>query len=151
VHAAFPHARLLIAGADRPDSSVGVDDGVEWLGPLPRKRLMAEFFAEIDVFAYPTTFDGASLVLQEALSYGVPAVTSDYGPMVEMVHHGQAGAVVAQRDSIALGREIMRLLELEHHATVAGRAARWFDTRFSSDVVADALGHLYRQVIAQQP
>jgi glycosyltransferase involved in cell wall biosynthesis len=76
VHAAFPHARLLIAGADRPDSSVGVDDGVECLGPLPRKRLMAEFFAEIDVFAYPTTFDGPSLVLQEALSYGVPTVTS---------------------------------------------------------------------------
>jgi glycosyltransferase involved in cell wall biosynthesis len=148
VREAFPAARLLIAGADVLDGSFDMK-GVEWLGPLPRDRLMKEFFAEIDVFAYPTTFDGPSLVLQEALSHGVPAITSDYGPMSEMIDHGEAGAIVGQRDSDALAREIMKLLAPDRHAEVASRAAHWFDARFASEVVARALGRLYRNVAAQ--
>ena len=147
IRRAHPEARLLIAGSEVPEEVERLD-GVVSLGSLPRDELMSEFFAHLDVFAYPTTFDGGSLVMQEALAHAIPTVTSDYGPMPEMIGNGMAGAVVAAGDQAGLAQEVIKLLDPDHHAEVSRRTADWFDSRFADDVVRESLGRVYRRIAA---
>ena len=50
---------------------------------------------EGDVYVYPTRLDGIGLTLPEALSSGLPAITTDSAPMNEFVRHGENGMLVA--------------------------------------------------------
>lgn len=141
IKAGRPDARLVIAGSD--DKPASLPDGVIWMGRVSRDDLMAKFYPAIDVFAYPTNFDGGSLVVQEILAHGIPAVVSDFGPMPEMVGWGRAGAVVPRRDPHALVEACLGLLEEDRHRAAAHGAAAWFDERFSSTSVIRRLNEIY--------
>jgi len=47
-----------------------------------------------DVFLYPSKLDGIGLTLPEALSYGLPVITTDNSPMNEFVKDGVNGFLV---------------------------------------------------------
>ena len=81
-----PEATLSIAGcAPQLDQRSSNALRITWQGRLPRGELLESFYPSIDILACPTRFDGPSLVLQEALSFGIPSVVSDYGPLPSML------------------------------------------------------------------
>ena len=47
-----------------------------------------------DVYVYPSRLDGLGLTVCEALSCGLPVITTDSPPMSEFVQHGQTGHLV---------------------------------------------------------
>lgn len=48
---------------------------VEWVAPVSKDRLR-EYYADADVFVFPTYFEGRALVVSEALSAGLPVITT---------------------------------------------------------------------------
>ncbi len=74
---------LRRAGMQRVDGKV---DGVEWLGPLPHARILAEVRTALCVFypnfELPETF---GLVLAEAKAVGTPVLTHDCGAAAEVL------------------------------------------------------------------
>lgn len=76
LEAADPAYRLVFAGSGDARALERRED-VHYLGALPAAR-MAEAFRACDVFALPTTVnEGFPLVVQEAMSSGLPVVTTD--------------------------------------------------------------------------
>lgn len=140
-----PSLQVHVAGSSTPVSDLPA--AVAWLGPLTRDEVVSTFFPRIDVFAYPTHFDGASLVLQEALSFGVPVVTSDFGPIPEMTGFGRAGVVVPVGDVDALASAITEVLEPRAHAKYAEGARDVFCSRFDQTRCASRLREVYDAVI----
>jgi glycosyltransferase involved in cell wall biosynthesis len=55
-------------------------------------------YGEGDVYVYPARLDGLGLTLPEALSSGLPAITTDSAPMNEFVRHGQNGLLVRVKE-----------------------------------------------------
>jgi glycosyltransferase involved in cell wall biosynthesis len=51
-------------------------------------------YTEGDVYIYPSRLDGIGLTLPEALSCGLPAITTDCPPMNEFVQDGTTGSLV---------------------------------------------------------
>lgn len=51
-------------------------------------------YNEGDVYVYPSRLDGIGLTLPEALSAGLPAITTNNPPMNEFVFHGENGMLV---------------------------------------------------------
>lgn len=51
-----------------------------------------------DIYVYPSRLDGIGLTLPEALSSGLPAITTDCPPMNEFVHDGVNGILVSVKD-----------------------------------------------------
>jgi 1,2-diacylglycerol 3-alpha-glucosyltransferase len=47
-----------------------------------------------DVYVYPSRLDGIGLTIAEAMSSGLPVITTDNPPMNEFVKHGQNGRLV---------------------------------------------------------
>lgn len=48
-----------------------------------------------DVYVYPTRLEGIGLTIMEALSCGLPVITTNDGPMNEFISHGVNGRLVA--------------------------------------------------------
>ena len=118
-----PHVRLVLAGSDpaerNPDRAVH-----SWVGEQRRTRLLARL-DELERLGVASRFAGkcrrsAALVCRggrvcdatlaegfgftnvEAMSYGLPVVSSEVGPIPETVLHEESGLVVAPGDVEAL-------------------------------------------------
>jgi glycosyltransferase involved in cell wall biosynthesis len=85
-------------------------------GPLSQAEV-SDLFHRSHVFVAPFVElangdkDGIPTTLLEAMSTGLPVVATDAGSIVEVIHDGEDGVIVPQRDPGALADEIAGLLE----------------------------------------
>ena len=70
----MPGASLQSATATEPGEFRSGREFAAWLGLVPREQLYAEVYPRADLFLYPTHFDCAPLVVQEALANSLPVV-----------------------------------------------------------------------------
>jgi glycosyltransferase involved in cell wall biosynthesis len=127
-----PDAKLIIVGSQPQMTPDGLTRrGITWMPRVPRAELLANLVPRFDAFAYPTRFDSFSFTTLEAMAHGIPVVTSDYGPMPEVVGEGFAGRVIPRGDVAGLADELVRLLDPEENRRVRARTAEWFDAHYS--------------------
>lgn len=75
------------------------------------KAELAEYYIAADVFAMPTRNDIWGLVVNEALSYGLPVVSTDKCvAALELIKNGYNGYLVPVEDSDALAKGILKVL-----------------------------------------
>jgi glycosyltransferase involved in cell wall biosynthesis len=79
---------------------------VRQLGYLPRRHLVA-LLQCARCFLFPSIYEGFGLPVVEAMQLGVPVLTSDVGPLREVV--GDAAVLVDPLDVPAMAQEIRRL------------------------------------------
>jgi glycosyltransferase involved in cell wall biosynthesis len=145
VKRAVPDAHLVVAGPDRP---AYVPSGVDWLGPVSRDQLYDEVYPRADMFLYPTHFDCAPFVVQEALAHGLPVLAPRIMALPEFVRDGQTGHLFDPGDlddvaalAIALLRDRATLQRMKTAALAD------FDARFSIGHRNDVLGALYESLV----
>ena len=80
------------------------------LGNVPAKK-MPLLYASADVFAFPSVKEGWGLVLLEAMSAGVPVVSSNIPPMTEFLRNGENAVLVDPADYKGLARGILEVVE----------------------------------------
>jgi starch synthase len=75
--AGLKHARLQLVGswqlAEAKQKSL--PPRAEWIGPVSKDRLR-DYYDRADIFVLPTYFEGRALVIGEALSSGLPVLTT---------------------------------------------------------------------------
>jgi glycosyltransferase involved in cell wall biosynthesis len=102
-----PLRRQLAAEA----RTLGVSDRVVFLGFVNQPQLPATYRAT-DLFLLPSEWDGAPLVVCEAMSCGCPVVLSDAIPgRFELVRHGDTGFVYPCGDVDALASVLRQALQ----------------------------------------
>lgn len=89
-------------------SSYGLNDNIELLGNLTEEVILKEFY-KCNVFINPTFIETFCLALAEALSVGVPTVSSYVAAIPELVD-GNNGLLVPVGDSISLASAIYKIL-----------------------------------------
>jgi glycosyltransferase involved in cell wall biosynthesis len=144
VRARVPEARLIVAGPDRPAT---VPSGVEWLGPLTREELYDKAYPRADIFLYPTRFDTAALVVQEALAHGLPILAPKVLCLPDLVRHGETGYLFEPGNIDEPASAAVALLQ-DPDASRRMRAAALadFEQRFSVSHRNDVLGDVYRSL-----
>lgn len=117
---------------------LGIRDHVEWLGAAPHEVVIGAL-ARADIFCLaPRTAadgdrDGIPNVVAEAMSQGLPVVSTRGGAVVELVEDGRTGFLVPDGDAAAMGAAITRLAmdpKLRHAQGAAGREV--VETRFAA-------------------
>lgn len=69
-----------------------------------------EVFKQADLFLYPTVYpEGLPYSILEAMSFGLPVISTDVGSITSVVHQNQTGVVVANSDTIELVYAMKRL------------------------------------------
>jgi len=107
------------------------------------------YYQEASVFVLPSTEgEGMPNVVLEAMSWGVPVVTTDSGGLPSMVVDGSTGYLVPMRDPVALGDSIEQLLQNPSQRTEIGYTAhQHVSQNHSWESNVTDLERIYNQVI----
>ena len=147
----LPSARIRIVGEGPMQAewqaravALGVDDIVEFTGRVadPAREL-----ATADVYVSPSSYEGISLGLLEAMGAGVPVVVSAVEGNVDVVRHGDNGLLFDVDDREALARAIAETVSDPGSADARARRGRDGVLReFSAEAMAAGYEAIYRRL-----
>jgi glycosyltransferase involved in cell wall biosynthesis len=148
-----PHLALVLAGpagwgsqalAEVIDASAHRERILQtgWVDDLTRAALLRG----ASVLAYPSIYEGFGFPPLEAMSVGVPVVTTRTGALPEIV--GDAADLVGPRDLDALAGAIDRLLRDDSHRSRLIERGRARAAKFTWHETAAGLANLYRDACA---
>ncbi len=121
------------------------DDRVRFVGYVYGPPLAA-FFAGSYLYVQPSTLEGLSIALLEAMSYGAGVLASDIPPNVEAL--GEAGFYFPTGDVAALGEQLRRLVASPEDVKEKGAAAeRRVADLYSWEEVARRTAAVYRAAL----
>ncbi|MFM8411099.1 MAG: glycosyltransferase family 4 protein [Alphaproteobacteria bacterium] len=138
-----PSARAL----DR----LGLRDAVRFTGRVAAEEI-PRIYAEATVAVVPSLYEGFGYPAGEAMSCGVPVVSTRAGALPEVVGpDGEAGALVEPGDPVALARAIGTLLDDPAARVAMGAAGRLrVASRFTWRRAAERTVDAYREAIAER-
>jgi UDP-glucose:(heptosyl)LPS alpha-1,3-glucosyltransferase len=112
---------------------------VRFLGSVDR---VADLYLAADFFLFPTFYDPGSLVVAEAMYFGLPVVTTRQNGASEMMTDGEHGFILPHAwDLPALTAAVDRLVSHPALRLQMGRAAAGHIARFTLDAMHDRLWH----------
>jgi len=83
---------------------------VQFAGFIPENKLN-EFYNSLDVFVFPSFYEGFGLPVLEAMACGVPIITSNVSSMPELV--GASGRFINTKNSNEVVNEIIQIFKDE--------------------------------------
>lgn len=144
---------LLVAGRDRANRyarlarRLGMASRVHFIGASHSVRSL---YAAADALAHPTWYDPCSRVVLEALSVGLPVVTTRYNGAAEVMIAGRQGFIIDQPGAAdELAAAIEQTLAPEVRAACAADAERMHPL-LSMRRHAQELLTLYESVLAER-
>jgi len=118
-----------------------------WIESLPHSDIL-ECMRNHDVFIFPSMFEGFGLVILEALSQGLPVITTPHTAGPDILTEGKDGFIVPIRSSTAikekleiLYRDQELLMEMKRNAIAKAEQFTW---KRYEDAIAAVLSDLLR-------
>jgi glycosyltransferase involved in cell wall biosynthesis len=124
----FKNAKFIIAGKGLSNemkklvnyaTKLGVKDNIVFTGYFPDKKL-PQLYQTADIFAFSTFYENLPFAVLEALSSGLPVVTTNVGGIPEMIENGRNGFLVQPSNARELADKI--LYYIEHPAAASEMA-----------------------------
>jgi len=117
------HLREDLPGAVRCEASIPHDD-------------LMDRYRNASVFVLPSLADGFAMVVTEAMSRGLPVITTENTGAADLITHGENGFVLPANDVEALTQQMRWCIENKHRLPEIGRRAvetarnwQWSDHR----------------------
>ena len=137
--------RLVIIGAGpmfdvlmEEANSLGLADAFEIIPPVPNPM---PYLANCSVFAMPSSWEGSSNVLLEALACGTPVVASrTAGNAEEVLDYGRCGLIVDHADAEGMGEAL--LIQCSERRISPGERAEDFSRAASLQTYTDLFDEL---------
>ncbi|MDG6909606.1 MAG: glycosyltransferase family 4 protein [Nitrososphaerota archaeon] len=143
-----PGCRLTYVGrADgRALREIGGDRRVSYLERPSKRILEEEVWPYVDVLALPTRADAFAMTVAEAMSRGIPVVTSSIPSIAEVVEDGVSGYLVPVGDATKFAERLARLVGDPSLRSRLGRGGQErARTLFSPQTVGRQLMEAYRR------
>jgi len=149
-------ARLIFCGSGDVErarqmcDTHGILERVDFHGWVSETQKL-EQLAKAMVFCLPSYDEGLPMGVLEAMSLGVPIVTTPVGGIPDVLRHEENALIVEPGDAEDLGRQISRLLsDAELRRTLASKALEE-SVRLRPERIADQWIDLYLQVAGRGP
>lgn len=127
---------------------LGIGDKVRFVGFVPRNEV-DKFYAAADLFVFSSITETQGLVVQEAMTYGLPAVAVVGGGASSSIVDGENGFVV-RNDANAFARKVLNVLHEENlYARLSEGAARTDRTGGFAQMAEDVVS-VYRNVMSDK-
>jgi glycosyltransferase involved in cell wall biosynthesis len=142
-----PSAALIILGAGSEEDSLRnkAVDGVEFIGLVDD---VATYLQASDLFVLPSTTEGLSNALLEAMASGLPSIATAVGGAPDVIEHKVNGWLISPDNLDELRAAILILLGDPFYRTAMGNKAREKIIQdYSLPVTANRLRELYQKYI----
>ncbi|HMI50765.1 MAG TPA: glycosyltransferase family 4 protein [Candidatus Saccharimonadales bacterium] len=150
LRAEFPNCRLLLAGdgparrdLEKQAKQLDAPDAVIFSGFV---KEIESVYAALDIFLFPSMFEGLGTSLLSAMSYATPSIAFARCAFGEIIENERSGLLVESSSAPQIQQAAVRLLRDKSWAQNIGRAARQrIGEKFSADKMVDAMLRLYDQ------
>lgn len=88
--------------------STGLENNVFLCGYASDRKSVYE---SLDMFVLPSRYEGIPFVILEAMSAGVPVITSNAGGINEIIRDGDNGILVPREDAESLANAVLKLID----------------------------------------
>ena len=147
----FPELELIVIGKlrDGPTSKElnkrGIKNKVKFVSDLTSNQI-AKLYAESTIAVSPSVYEGFGFPAGEAMSCGIPLVSTNGGSLPEVV--GDAGIIVNHSDPASLYQGIKQLLDNDEKRLVYGKMGRKrVLDKFTWKRAAQELVNVYKEAI----
>lgn len=129
-------------------SESNLEGNVEYLGII-RGQMKQEEFRDSDVFCFPSYFHSESfpLVLIEAMSYGLPIVTTRWRGIVDMVKDGYNGYLVDIKSPEMVAEKLQLLLEdVKLRKQIGEHSRAEFEKKYEMGQHLKIMGNIFNNI-----
>ncbi len=130
LHAQGERFHLVMAGQgpdlkeiERKIHDLGLDDCTHLAGHITDSRLLDGLYARASLFAFPSLYDNAPMVVREAAVMGTPSVMVRGSSAAEIVQHGENG-FLCENSAEDLSRVILQAMEKPENTRKIGQRAQ---------------------------
>jgi len=96
----------LVGGSELPRNFYSsVSNGIRWI-PSVGPQALRELYQKASVFVFPSLADGFGMVISEAMSVGLPVITTECTMGPDFIRHGKNGWIVPAGDSDVLADQM---------------------------------------------
>ncbi|HVE57780.1 MAG TPA: glycosyltransferase family 4 protein [Pyrinomonadaceae bacterium] len=111
---------------------------------------LMKFLRIADVFALPSFVEGLPISLLEAMSLGIPSISTNVYAIPEAVKNGETGILIEAGDSDALAEAVKALKDNEALRKTLGQSGReWVLANFNEKTVAEIAFQSYAEAFEQ--
>jgi glycosyltransferase involved in cell wall biosynthesis len=152
----YPEAAFVFVGPEQSGyldhlrtvaKSLGIGSRVYFTGPIYDFQEKMEAYASCDVFVLPTSYEGTSQAVFEAMSQAKPIVATDVGGIPFQIKNGREGTLVPYADVGALGAGIESMLKNPELAEELGRNAQEkVRQNFRYSMLASNIAQIYKDI-----
>jgi glycosyltransferase involved in cell wall biosynthesis len=106
------YVELTVVGLKAGPGCAALDEALSkhtWIPSLPHDEVL-KLMREKDVLLFPSLFEGFGLVITEAMSQGMPVITTDRTAGPDVINHGENGWLVEAGNTNALKAAIEELI-----------------------------------------
>ena len=156
----FPRAKLLWVGDGVLEgvcrtlvSALGLNDSIEFLGRIPHADIAqcmanATGFVQHSLTAIDGDSEGTPVAILEAMSAGLPVVSTRHAGIVDVVEEGKNGFLVDEGDVDEMAEAMLQLAEKPELVTQFGQRSRSIvSERYSMDRSIGRLTEIIRSVV----
>jgi glycosyltransferase involved in cell wall biosynthesis len=150
----FPDIRLLIVGdgARKQDLQnlaieLQCDHAITWAGLQPKEALES-YYAQMDIVAIPSRFEGFGLTAIEAMSYSIPVVASRVDGLMEVIEDGKSGILVDTENPSTLADSIITLLQdPDRRKTLGKNGYNRVKATFAYNIYQKTIAKIYTELM----
>lgn len=153
---AAPEMRIVFGGDGNLDQyralsrDLGIDDRCDFLGWVSgedKERL----FKEAGIYCLPSKNEAMPMSVMEAMSYGVPVITTNVGGVPQLIENGVDGILIDVDDVEGLSDSLLELASFPERRAELGLAGRMrieesFSVRSSIDELVDIYRNLFEEM-----
>jgi starch synthase len=143
------HVELTLLGTKPPRSCPALDAALRvhrWIPSLPHNEVLGEMQRH-DVLVFPSLFEGFGLVIVEAMSQGLPVITTSHTAGPDIIENGSNGFLIPIRSSemlalrleeLASDRRLLKEMKVNARATAMNLSWNTYRARLAG-VVREAM------------
>jgi glycosyltransferase involved in cell wall biosynthesis len=107
------HTELTIIGRKTSNECKELDNNLKkynWIPSLPHHDIL-EQMRQHDILLFPSLFEGFGMVISEAMSQGMPVITTNHTAGKDFITHGENGWIVEPGNSNAMIHVIQNIID----------------------------------------
>ncbi len=155
IHKKIPDSLLILAG-EGPEKenlitqakNLNIYDSVKFLG---NRDDVPQILKALDIFVSPSSYEGMSVAILEAMASGLPIVASDIEPNKEIIEDKKNGLLTPPFDENILTEKIIYLHDHFDTAIALANRAKEKSSEYSLENTITNLEKFYTPIICQTP
>ncbi len=130
------------------DYKIENNEIIKSCGRQKRIDLFSQFYPDCDILVLPTRADFFGMAILEAMSFGIPVITSDVYAMKEIIDDGKDGFLIPPGNLEALLEKMRILIENKSLREEIGKQAKnKISEKFSPEVIGERLRQIYKKCL----